>query len=305
MDFQEIHDQDQPIMQRKTEKKSWISKHPVLTPIFILLILIFGISLLSQKKSKPKIGVVLLEGTILSSEPIIKQLRDFENDPQIRGIILRVNSPGGAVAPSQEIYEEVLRIQKKKLIYTSIASVAASGGYYIAIASKKIYANAGSITGSIGVIMQSFNVQKLMEKVGVQSLVIKSGKNKDVGSMFRTMTPEEKLLLQSLINDTQDQFVTAVAKHRKKLDRKKVETLADGRIFTGRQALKEGLIDGLATFRQVISTMEKQLKIQNAQLVYPKKKEEMLKKLFDMVSPIQRVKNKIQNSTGLFFLAKM
>jgi len=200
-----------------------------------------------------KIAVVKIEGVILDSKDIIEELREHRENKSVKAIMLRIDSPGGAVAPSQEIYTEVLNIRDegKKKIVTSMGSVAASGGYYIASASDRIVANPGSVTGSIGVILELANVSGLMKKVGVESVVIKSGKFKDVGSLFRTMTPEERELLQGVIDDTYDQFVDAVAAGRG-INKEDLLPIADGRVFTGRQAKKLGLVDDLGSMQDAI-----------------------------------------------------
>ena len=200
-----------------------------------------------------KIAVVKIEGVILDSKDIIEELREHRENKSVKAIMLRIDSPGGAVAPSQEIYTEVLKIRDegKKKIVTSMGSVAASGGYYIASASDRIVANPGSVTGSIGVIIELANVSGLMKKVGVESVVIKSGKFKDVGSLFRTMTAEERELLQGVIDDTYDQFVDAVAAGRG-INKEDLLPIADGRVFTGRQAKKLGLVDDLGSMQDAI-----------------------------------------------------
>ena len=200
-----------------------------------------------------KIAVVKIEGVILDSKDIIEELREHRENKAVKAILLRIDSPGGAVAPSQEIYTEVLKIRDegKKKIVTSMGSVAASGGYYIASASDRIVANPGSVTGSIGVILELANVSGLMKKVGVESVVIKSGKFKDVGSLFRTMTAEERELLQGVIDDTYDQFVDAVAAGRG-INKEDLLPIADGRVFTGRQAKKLGLVDDLGSMQDAI-----------------------------------------------------
>ncbi|MBT4290402.1 MAG: signal peptide peptidase SppA [Deltaproteobacteria bacterium] len=243
-----------------------------------------------------------MEGIILESETFIKKIRILENHPDIRGIVIHINSPGGAVAPSQEIYEEILRIRQKIPVYASLASVAASGGYYIAIAANKIYANSGSITGSIGVILQTYNIQKLMDKIGIYPEIIKSGEIKDIGSSFRKMTLTEKKLLKSLITDTHQQFIEAVAKNRP-IDLELVKTLADGRIFTGNQAIQTKLIDQIGTFRQTIQQLSKSVKVETEYEIFyaPDEKDTLLGKL-DLLDSISRIKESII-SGGVFFLA--
>lgn len=220
-----------------------------------------------------KIAVVRIEGVILDSNEIIEELKEYRSSDSVKAILLRIDSPGGAVAPSQEIYQEVKKIRDegKKKIVTSMGSVAASGGYYIASASDKIVANPGSITGSIGVILELANISGLMKKVGVESVIVKSGKYKDIGSMFRAMTPEERELIQGVIDDTHDQFIEAVAEGRG-MEKEKVIPIADGRVFTGRQAQKLGLVDEIGNMQDAIKITAKLAGIKGKPVLLEKKK---------------------------------
>lgn len=201
---------------------------------------------------REKIAMVEITGQIFDSRDIVRQLSKYRRDDEIKAIILRIDSPGGAVAPSQEIYDEVLRVRAdNKKIYVSMASLAASGGYYIAAAADRIFANPGTLTGSIGVIMAFSNAEKLMEKIGLEPEVIKSGKFKDVGSPARAMTSEERKYLQKVVDDVHQQFVEAVAKGRN-MTTKEAGKLADGRVFTGRQALKLKMVDEMGGLEDVI-----------------------------------------------------
>jgi protease-4 len=201
---------------------------------------------------KEKIALVEISGQIADSRDIVRQLSKYRRDDDIKAIILRINSPGGAVAPSQEIYDEVLRVRAdNKKIYASMGSLAASGGYYIAVAADRIFANPGTLTGSIGVIMAFGNAEKLMEKIGLEPQVVKSGKYKDVGSPARKMTAEERIYLQRVVNDVHQQFIDAVAKGRD-ITTKEAAKLADGRVFTGRQALKLKMVDEMGGLEDVI-----------------------------------------------------
>jgi len=197
------------------------------------------------------IGVIKVEGMILDSSKTIEQLVAFHEDDNVKAIVLRIDSPGGGVGPSQEIHDEVLRIDADKPVVVSMGAVAASGGYYIAAPARRIFANPGTLTGSIGVIMEFTNFQELLEKIGLSSQVIKSGKHKDIGSPVRTMTEEDRALLQALIDDVHSQFVESVAAGRK-LDVQKVRTLADGRVYTGRQARDLGLVDELGSLEAAV-----------------------------------------------------
>jgi len=215
------------------------------------------------------VAVVEIRGAIMDSKIIIEQLVDFAQDKSIKAIVLRVDSPGGAVGPSQEICEEVDRITRDKPIIVSMGSVAASGGYYVSAPANKIYANPGTITGSIGVIMEFTNVLDLMDKIGLKTQVVKSGVHKDIGSSVRDMTVEEQTLLQGLIDDVHSQFVTAVSEGRK-IPEDEVRLFADGRIFTGKQALQLGLVDDLGGLRIAIAEAARQGGIKGEpNVVYP------------------------------------
>ena len=204
--------------------------------------------------SREKIGVVEVQGIITDSKRVVRQIKKYRNDSSIKGVILRINSPGGAVAPSQEIYSEVLKIRDEKKVIASMGSLAASGGYYIASATNSIIANPGTLTGSIGVIMASSNIESLMGKIGIKPQVIKSGKFKDVGSPLRPMTEEERKLLQRVLDDVHEQFMEAISKARN-IPIEKIRKLADGRIFTGRQALEFNLVDKLGGFEDSVDLL--------------------------------------------------
>lgn len=214
-----------------------------------------------------EVGVIELNGVIMDSKKTLKRLEKFEEDDSIKAVVLRINSPGGAVAPSQEIYEAV-KAYKKPLV-ASMGSVAASGGYYIAMGAKKVYANAGTITGSIGVIMEFVNLERLYEWAKVQRYSIKTGKFKDVGAEYKSMDPEGRALLQAMVNDVLGQFKTAVAAGRK-LTLQQVDAIADGRIFSGAQAKGLKLVDELGTLQDAIQEAARQGKITGKPtVVYP------------------------------------
>lgn len=198
-----------------------------------------------------KIGVLEVEGPIDDAKRLIGQIRDFRERGSIKAVVLRINSPGGGVGPSQEIYAELKKLAAEKPLIVSMGSVAASGGYYLAIAGERIFANPGTITGSIGVIMSFPNYQELMGKVGVATETIKSGQYKDVGSATKPFTDADRHLLQNLIDDVYQQFIEAVSKGRNiPVDR--LQPYADGRILSGRQAKEIGLVDELGTFYDAI-----------------------------------------------------
>lgn len=218
-----------------------------------------------------KVGVVEVKGPITEPESTIKTLRDFRYNQKIKAVVIRINSPGGAVGASQELYEEILRLNKEKPVVASLATVAASGGYYTSLGARYIVANPGTVTGSIGVIMKVPNIGALLEKLGIKTTVVKSGTFKDLGSITRDMTEDERALLQGVMQDIQRQFVTAVAKSRK-LSEEQVSTIADGRIMTGHQALDAKLVDELGNFSVAVDKAANLAGIEGRpELVYPKR----------------------------------
>lgn len=232
-----------------------------------VITIVLGIGLASFVGNSPigdynSIGLININNVIGEEssssflEPIqpsfLSQLRSAEKDHQIQALVLRINSPGGSAATSQELYQTVLRIRNKGIpVVVSMGDVAASGGYYIAAAADHIFANGATITGSIGVIMQFSNYQELLDKVGIKFETVKSGQFKDAGSGWRSLTPTERDLFNELILDTWDQFVTDIVTARG-LDRGVVEAVADGRILTGRQALEVGLVDEIGGMEEAI-----------------------------------------------------
>lgn len=203
-----------------------------------------------------RIGLVRVDGVIMDGEDVIRQLRSFRTDNTIAGVLLKVNSPGGAVAPSQEIYAEVLNYQKQsKALIVSMGTVAASGGYYISSPAKKIFADPGTLTGSIGVIMTLPMYEALAKKVGVEMRTFKAGKYKDLTSPYRSMGAPEQAVLQGMLDDTHDQFISDVAAARN-LPYDTIKAYADGRVFTGRQALKAHLVDSLGGYHDALKYLK-------------------------------------------------
>ena len=229
----------------------------------LMILLAIGSALLPDRWKSPsgEIALVRIQGMLMDSQNIVRQLSDYRYNPGVRGIILRIDSPGGAVAPAQEIYNEIMKLRAEhKTVYASMGTVAASGGYYIACAADYVLANPGTLTGSIAAVMAFSNVEELTNKIGVKPVVIKSGKYKDVGSPMRTMKPEEQKLLQNVVDDVHQQFVQAVAKGRG-LPVSQVSEIADGRIMTGQQALKLKLIDEVGGLEKTIDLLAKKLGI--------------------------------------------
>jgi protease-4 len=227
--------------------------------VLIFFIIIFAIIailslMLTFSRKVPmgeKVALVRVVGVIIDSTDVIEELKEYSQDSSVKAVVIRVDSPGGAVAPSQEIYEEIIKLKENKKVVVSMGSVAASGGYYISAPADKIVANAGTLTGSIGVIMEIPNVAGLMEKIGVETQIVKSGRHKDIASVFRSLTPEEKQLLQNVLDDVHDQFITAVSDSRG-INPEDIKTIADGRIFTGRMAKELGLVDELGNLQDAI-----------------------------------------------------
>ncbi len=220
-----------------------------------------------------KVAIVELEGIIIDGNQTVRELREHSENASVKAVVLRINSPGGIVAPTQEIFSAVQRVRKSgKPVIASLGAVAASGGYYIATACDRIYANPGTLTGSIGVIMQMANLEGLFKKVGVEYVVIKSGAFKDVGNFSRQMTPEERKILQTLLDDVYGQFVDAVAEGRG-LERKAVVAFADGRIYSGQQAHALKMVDELGGYEDAIEAAAKLANIPGRpKLVYPRRK---------------------------------
>ena len=246
----------------------------------LLVLAVIGVSLLTSLAldsgwlGGDRVAVIRIEGVITDSRETIEELRRFRDNPSIKAVVLRIDSPGGGVVPSQEIHTEVLKARKdgRLKVVASMGNLAASGGYYIAAATDKIVANPGTLTGSIGVIMELANVQGLLEKVGVQSVVIKSGRYKDLASPFRAMSEEDRALLQSVLDDVHDQFIQAVATGRA-LQVEQVRNLADGRIFTGRQARTAKLVDELGDLQDAIKLAARLVGIEGEpRVVEPKKR---------------------------------
>lgn len=220
--------------------------------VFVVIVVLSLMLTVSHKiPLGEKVALVRVTGVIIDSTEVIEELKEYSKDASVKAIVLRVNSPGGGVAPSQEIYEEIIKIKEKKKVVASMGSVAASGGYYIASPADKIVANPGTLTGSIGVIMEIPNVSGLMEKIGVTTQVVKSGKHKDIASVFKTLTPEEKKILQTVLDDVHDQFIEDVSEARG-MKPENIRKLADGRIFTGRMAKEVGLVDELGNLQDAI-----------------------------------------------------
>src|SRR3989339_476417 len=229
----------------------------VMVFVFFIILVIFAVYTVKDMKDSDdiktsvdsddaQIAVIEISEVITSSKEIVEKLIKAEEDKEIKAIIVRIDSPGGTVGPTQEIYEEILRIDEEKPVYASLGSIAASGGYYIAAATRKIYSNAGTLTGSIGVIMNFMDSSKLLEFAKLVPNTVKAGKFKDVGSGERSMTEEERALLEGTVNSVHEQFKNDILKRRKEKITKDFNEIAQGQIFSGQEALSLGLVDAVA-----------------------------------------------------------
>jgi protease-4 len=257
-------------------------RHPILAVLIILvvvglflgLVLTFVLPMAGPSGAfsfREKIGVLPVEGTIIESDTLVAQLVEFRKDRKIKAVLLRVNSPGGSVGPSQELYREIRKTVETKKVVASLGSVAASGGYYAASAADKIVANPGTLAGSIGVIMEFVQVEELLKKIGVSVEVLKTGEFKDIGSIHRKLSERDREMIRTLVFDVQRQFVEAVAQGRN-LPVEKVREIADGRVLTGAQCKELGLVDQLGNFEDAVELARTLAGVKGeAILVYPKK----------------------------------
>ena len=257
----------------------------------------------------PKIAVVELEGVILSPKQVVKQLKQFADDDSVKAIVIHVNSPGGGVAASEEIYREVKRIrdEKKKRIVASIETVGASGAYYVASATNKIYADKGSIVGSIGVIAEWVNYEELLKWAKVHAITMKAGEFKDTGSPTREMTPSEREYFQGMIDNMHTQFIQAVAdgRHEKADD---IRAIANGKVWTGEQALPLKLVDQLADFEGAVKDTARAVNISGEpSLVWPPKERRpsLMDLMFGDVSDYLPSREKLlEQQVGFYYLWK-
>lgn len=257
--------------------------HPVIAALLIIgatfTLFIISVAVLVSLVGRQRpyvagahVGVIEVSGLIIEAKPVIDQLIEFRKDRDVKAIVVRVDSPGGEVGPSQEIYEEIRKTTKTKKVVASLGGVAASGGYYIAAACDRIVSNPGTITGSIGVLVEFTNIQKLLGKIGVDADVIKAGAYKDLGSPVRPMSSEERALIQGVLDSVHEQFIRAVAQGRK-MPAEKVREISDGRIFSGEQARSLGLVDSLGNLEDAVEVAGRLGGIKGeVQAVYVKKK---------------------------------
>ncbi|MFA9408577.1 MAG: signal peptide peptidase SppA [Candidatus Dadabacteria bacterium] len=253
--------------------------------------------------SGDKVAVLRVEDVIIDSQIYLDSIETITKDDKVKALVVRIDSPGGAVGPSQEIYSELKELGKKMPIIASIGGVGASGGYYIACAAEKIYANPGAITGSIGVIAQFASYEKLLNWAKIDVEVIKSGKYKDVGSAFREMSEADKQYIQQLIDNVYAQFKTVVATSRG-LDTKQIDSVADGKIYTGEQALNLKLIDELGTINDAIAAAGNLGGIEGDPevITFPKKQSKLFELLNSKIDTNILTSVPIKSRFGLFYL---
>lgn len=245
----------------------------------LLLTAILGIALFGGDNKAFRgdgVGLVEVKGLIIDSQEVVKQLHELKKNEHVKSVVVRVDSPGGVVGPSQEIHDEIKKLALHKKVIVSMGSLAASGGYYVAAPATMIYSNPGTITGSIGVLMKFSNTERLMDKIGLKVFTLKTGQFKDAGSPARPMTEREKAMLQGVIESAHSQFIRAVAEGRK-LPLEDVRRIADGRIFTGEQALALKLVDKLGTLQDAVEEAGRLGGIKGApEVIRPPKKKKLL-----------------------------
>ena len=254
------------------------------TLFIFFLVFISVIFTLISKGTMDKVALVRVEGPIIEAKTVVEEINGYVKDSSVRAIVLRVDSPGGGVVPSQEIYNEVKKARAVKKVVVSMGSVAASGGYYISAPADRIVANPGTITGSIGVIMVVPNLKGLLEKVGIKTEVVKSGKNKDLASVFRGIGDEERQIIQGVMDDVHEQFIAAVAEGRK-MEIDKTRKISDGRIFSGRQAIGVGLVDEIGDLDDAVKVAGKLAGIDGEPVVVSKSEKGVISKLLDGKMP--------------------
>lgn len=272
-------------------KKRLFSK--IFSFVLAFLVIVFFINAIvsytginTNNLTKPKIVVIKLKGVILNSDKFLNAYKKFHDNPNVKGFIIRINSPGGAVAPSQEIYSILRKIDKP--VYVSMSTLAASGGYYVAAASDKIFALEGTLTGSIGVIMKFTNLSGLYEKIGMQVETVKSGKFKDIGSSSRSITDAERKILQTTIDQVYESFVDDILKARK-IDEKVLREYADGRVITGKKALELGLVDEIGGFYDTVESLKQQIGMEDIGLYYYETKSSVVGNLLSGVSEVRKL----------------
>tara|TARA_Y100000768_G_scaffold320744_1_gene256606 strand:+ start:603 stop:1457 length:855 start_codon:yes stop_codon:yes gene_type:complete len=262
--------------------------------LIVIVIVLFSLSAFFSLSPGEKIAIIEIKGVIKSPKEYLESIREIDEDDSFKGVIVRIDSPGGTVGSSQEIYESLNKLSKKIPTISSIIDIGASGGYMIACGTSYIFANSGSITGSIGVISQYYDFSKLIKFLRFEIEIVKSGKMKDIGNPAKKLTEKEKKLLNILVKDIHEQFKSTVAKERG-LSEKEVELISDGRIFSGKQALTLKLVDEIGGLDKAIDYIKENTGIDSVNLEHFPKKE---KKLLEGIVP------SLNNSSIINFLNK-
>lgn len=286
-------------MERARNRQGFSQKHPflfgslmILTAVALVLGAMAASRFVGRKlkplTAEPSLGVCRVTGMILDAGEVVDWLKELREDDSVKGVLLRIDSPGGAMGPSQEIFQAVRRLAKVKPVVSSFGSMAASGGYYAGVPANLIVCNPGTLTASIGVYMEYLDVQQFIEKWGIRQELIASGRNKGAGSPFKSLTPEQRAQFQNLVMDLHDQFVGDVADSRN-MTKSAVQSLADGRALTGRQALAAGLVDRLGGQEEAVAALKDLCGLSGDVSLRegPPDKRDYLKKLLDSMNLAQ------------------
>lgn len=280
----------------------WL-KRAILFLILLIIFLTMFQAVLTKIPIGKRVAVLKLTGVILDPHPLVNKIEKLRKSKNVVALVLRVDSPGGSVGASQEIYRALERFRESgKPVVISMGNIAASGGYYVSSVGTYIYANAGTITGSIGVIIQHITYRELLNKLGIKATSIKTGKFKDTLSPFKELSEEEKKYLQELVNNALEQFIQAILKYRKdKISEEKLRSIADGRVFTGEEALRLGLVDGIGSLYDAIEKAKELSGYPDAKPFFIQEEKSLLKRLVGTDLEELKVMNAY---TPLFYLAE-
>lgn len=277
-------------------------KKKILIGIIALIVIFYVISAL-RYESQPKVGLIRIEGTITDYLDTVSIISEATKDESIKAVVIDVDSPGGAVGASQEIYRAIEKLREKKPVVVSMGNVAASGGYYISAPANVIYANPGTITGSIGVIIQHVDVSEILNKFGVKVNTIKSGANKDILYPTKPLLPEQKALLEKTVMDVYNQFLDAIVKYRP-IKKDVLKSYADGRVFSGNEAKALGLVDKIGNIQDAISEAKKLGKLkEDAPVIELKPKKSLLHELMNSKFGMEKVKSGIYYMMSFWYVS--
>jgi len=277
-------------------------KKKILIGIIALIVIFYIISAL-RYESQPKVGLIRIEGTITDYLDTVSIISEATKDESIKAVVIDVDSPGGAVGASQEIYRAIEKLREKKPVIVSMGNVAASGGYYISTPANVIYANPGTITGSIGVIIQHVDVSEILNKFGVKVNTIKSGANKDILYPTKPLLPEQKALLEKTVMDVYEQFLDAIVRYRP-IKKDVLKSYADGRVFSGNEAKALGLVDKIGNIQDAISEAKKLGKLkEDAPVIELKPKKPLLDELMNSKFGMEKVKSGIYYMMSFWYVS--